>query len=100
MQKANVSQRKTKMDKMVRGRELPGIRRSSSLHKKRVVHCAVPLPMERKSDEEAKKAQRKNRRGSSSLWPESEFEKYRNWKFLCQVQTLIFPLLKSEVPTN
>jgi hypothetical protein len=58
MQKSNVSHGETKMDKMMRRRELPCIRRSRSFYGGRVVRCAMLLSMERKkSDQEAKKRQ-------------------------------------------
>jgi hypothetical protein len=47
------------MDEVVRRRELPCVRRSRSLYRGRVVRGAVPMSMERKSDEEAKKKQKK-----------------------------------------
>jgi hypothetical protein len=57
VQKVNVSHGKTKMDKTVRGRELPCVRHWRSLYKGRFVVCAVPMSM-KKRDEEAKKMQR------------------------------------------
>jgi hypothetical protein len=45
MQKANISHGKTKMDKMVRRRELPCAR---CLYKERVVRGALSMSMERK----------------------------------------------------
>jgi hypothetical protein len=52
---------KRKMDKMVRRRELPYVRRSRSLYRGRVVDVAVSLPMKiKKRDEEAKKKQGKD----------------------------------------
>jgi hypothetical protein len=60
MQKANVSHGKIKMDKMVRGRDLPWVRRSRSLYRGRVVRGAVIMSMERKkSDQVGKKKQRR-----------------------------------------
>jgi hypothetical protein len=55
MQKANVTHRETKTDKLVRMRGLPCVRRSRSLYVGRVVGGAVLLSMEEKSDEGAKK---------------------------------------------
>jgi hypothetical protein len=57
MQKSNVSHGKTNMDKMVRRRELPCIRRLMKLYRGRVARGAVPMSMKEKSDEEAKKGQ-------------------------------------------
>jgi hypothetical protein len=48
MQKATVSHDKSKMDKMVRRRELPCVRRSGSLQGRRVVRGAMLMSMERK----------------------------------------------------
>jgi hypothetical protein len=48
MQKANVSQGKIKMDKMVGRRELSCVRRSKVLYRWRVVRDAVSMLMERK----------------------------------------------------
>jgi hypothetical protein len=48
MQKANVRHGQIKMDKMVRRRELPCIRRSRSLYKGRVVRGAVLMSMKNK----------------------------------------------------
>jgi hypothetical protein len=45
MQKANVSHGKTKMDKTVRRRELPCVRRSRSLYIGQVVRDAVLMSM-------------------------------------------------------
>jgi hypothetical protein len=55
-QKANVSHVKAKMDKMVRRRELPCVRRFRSFHRVRVVRGMALMTMERKkkSEEEAK----------------------------------------------
>jgi hypothetical protein len=52
----NVSHGKTKKDKNVKRRELPCVRRSSSLFKERVVLDVVQMSMERK------KAMKKQRR--------------------------------------
>jgi hypothetical protein len=48
MQKANVSHGKTKMDKVMRKRELPYVRRSKLLCSERVVRGAVVMSVERK----------------------------------------------------
>jgi hypothetical protein len=48
MQKAIVSHGKTKMDKPVRRRELPRVRRSRPLYRWRVVRGVVPMSVERK----------------------------------------------------
>jgi hypothetical protein len=55
MPKANVSQGKTKMDKLVRRRELPYVRHSKKLYRKRVVCGVMLMSKERKKSEEAKK---------------------------------------------
>jgi hypothetical protein len=49
----------TQDDKLVRRRELPCVRHSRSLHKEQIVRGAVLMSMEKKSDEETKKKQRK-----------------------------------------
>jgi hypothetical protein len=59
LQKTNVSQGKTKMDKIVRRRGLPCVRRLRSLYSVQVVHDAVQMLLERKSDEEPQKSERK-----------------------------------------
>jgi hypothetical protein len=51
MQKVNVSYGKPKMDKMVRRRELPCVRRLRSLYRGQTVHGMVLMSMEKKSDE-------------------------------------------------
>jgi hypothetical protein len=48
MQKANVSRGQTKMDKMVRRRELPWVCHSRSLDRDQVACGVVPMSMERK----------------------------------------------------
>jgi hypothetical protein len=48
MQKANVSHGKVKMDKVVRRRELPCIRRLKYLHRVQDVRCEVTMLFERK----------------------------------------------------
>jgi hypothetical protein len=48
MQKVNVSHGKAKMDKMVRRKELPYVRRSRPLYRERVGRSAVLMSMERK----------------------------------------------------
>jgi hypothetical protein len=59
MQKVNVSHGKLKMDKMVRRRGLPCVRRSKSLHRERVVGGKCRCRLKEKRDEGAKKEQRK-----------------------------------------
>jgi hypothetical protein len=60
MQKTNVSHGKTKMDKMVRRRELPCFRCSSAYYRGRVVRSAIPIvDGKKKSDKEAMKRQRR-----------------------------------------
>jgi hypothetical protein len=56
-QKATVRPDKTKMDRMVRRRELPCVRGSGPLYSGRIVHDTVLMSMQRrkKCDEEAKK---------------------------------------------
>jgi hypothetical protein len=59
IQKANVKHGATKVEKIVKRRELPCIRRSSSLHSGWVIRGAELMPMERKKrDEQAQKKQR------------------------------------------
>jgi hypothetical protein len=48
MKDVNVSQWKTKMDKKMKKRELPCVRRSISLYKGRVVRGVVSMSKERK----------------------------------------------------
>jgi hypothetical protein len=57
MQKANVSHGETKMDKMVRRRELPCVRRLMSLYREHFVRKAVSMSIGRK-----KKVIKKQRR--------------------------------------
>jgi hypothetical protein len=57
MQKANVRHGKAKMDKIVRMREVPCVRRSKSLYSEWAVCGSVPLSMERK------KVMKEQRRG-------------------------------------
>jgi hypothetical protein len=67
MLKANVNHVKSKMDKIVRGGEIPCVCRSRSLYSGRVVGGAIPMSMERKkSDKEAKKEQRNGLTGKSA----------------------------------
>jgi hypothetical protein len=47
------------MGKMVRRRELPCVRRIRQLFKGWVIRGAVPMSIEKKNDEEAKKKQKK-----------------------------------------
>jgi hypothetical protein len=56
MQKANVGDGSTKINEIVRQRELPCVRRTRALYKRRVVLDAVPMSME-------KKMMKKQRRG-------------------------------------
>jgi hypothetical protein len=68
IKEANVGHGKIKMDKIVRRIELPCVRHSRSLYRGRVVCGVVPMLIERKSDEEAKKKGKKElvgKRGSS-----------------------------------
>jgi hypothetical protein len=60
MQKVNVSHGQTKLDKMVRRRDLPCVRRLWLLYRDRVACSVVHVSMRRrkKSDQEAKKKQR------------------------------------------
>jgi hypothetical protein len=55
--KINVSHGEIKMDRIMRRRELPCVRRSKSFYKSRVVRGAEVMLME-KSDEETKKKHR------------------------------------------
>jgi hypothetical protein len=58
MHNANVGHGESKMDKLVRRRKVPCVRRLWSLYRERVVSSAVPLSMERgKRDQEVKKKQ-------------------------------------------
>jgi hypothetical protein len=58
MQKVNIDHGQTKMDKMVRRRELPCVRRSRLSNRVRVVRGTMSMSMERK-----KKVMKKQRRG-------------------------------------
>jgi hypothetical protein len=59
MQKANVDHGEPKLDKLVGRSELPCVRCRRSLYSDQVVINVVLISMERKSDEEAKKEQKK-----------------------------------------
>jgi hypothetical protein len=64
-QKANVSHDRPKIDKIVRGGELPCVRCSRPLYRGQTVVSAMLMSMGKKSDEEAKKQQRKEIDGKS-----------------------------------
>jgi hypothetical protein len=66
MQKANVSHDKRKMDKMVRGRGLPCVRRSRALRRVRVVRRAMPVSLGKKRMKKQRRSNKRNdgKRGS------------------------------------
>jgi hypothetical protein len=72
MQKVNVSHGKSKMDKTVRRGELPWVRHSRTVCRRRVVRSAVPMSMKKKwrwSKEEANK----------KIWR-------KKWLFVCSLK--------------
>jgi hypothetical protein len=78
VQKAKVNHGKKKMDKTVRRRELPYVRRSSSLCRNRVVRCAEAMPWKNnKKSDEAKKKQRKGKIDSGYI-DDRSFPKWRS----------------------
>jgi hypothetical protein len=73
MQKANVGHGKSKMDEMVRRRQLPCIRCSRPLYRGRVVCGAVPMSVESKKVMMKERRSKKKIGGSKFLCPQAEF---------------------------
>ncbi|SAL95457.1 hypothetical protein [Absidia glauca] len=69
MEEANVRRGKTQMDKMVRRREMPCVRRSKSLYMRRVVGGTAPILMEREKSDEEYSPNRMLKFSRSANWP-------------------------------